>query len=1069
LAADEATVVCELAEVLEKLGRSDQALEGLLAIVEKVPDSTNAHAQARALAAKLGQAGRYLDAVTKAADQLRRANDAPRLADLLLRAGEVSEQDLRDVARATAFYHRVEQTGQRVAEALTGLARVSLKVGDQAEQRRAAAQLRRMSQVASNPAEKADLLFRVAECQFGLQGPGNEGLDALAEAVELSPDLARAMALVEAAHVPDSDLARVMPVYEKVARASSDEHVLLDFYERRAALPGARSEDARDGVELAVSLGEGARAEKLLERAVALARAVPGGLRDATWAILDLVRRLRSRGDFSGVARILEDTREAWPNPRLAPVVREMARAAAEHADSAPAAARLFEHLRTLHPLDREVWEPLLHVYAALGNRAALEALVRELAEKLMARSDRNAARMAWAKFLMGDRKTEEAATAVLREILAEEPGHPEGLMLLADLHERRGEMSRAVAILSEALGSGEGGAAGAGRVALAQRFGDLVKKIDPSEAKKVHRQVLAATIPDAAARRSLQLSLLDLLSGKDELTERAALSEEILTGESEAQAAARALDLAEMRTRLHDEAGTRRALELGRTRCPDSAELFQSLATYYSDRELWPELVELLSREATRVGEVGKASSLLHRAAHIQRDKLRDEAGAARSLRQAMEAAPGDIETLRELTASLVSSGDIAAARSVVTDALAANAQEMRADLLRLRAELAAAGGDEAAAVADMEEALTLGAEDVVEPLSQTLARIAERAAAGGDLVAARAATLRLAELARSQGDEAQADQILFRWIDANPTDREVLQAMRVRFEVEERWEAAVSVWSRLAQVEEGEAKAEAVLAMASACEKIGRGADAIPWLKDALQQMPGHAKLLARLAQLLQASGDAIEAAELQIQMAEGEADKGERYRLLIHAAETLLGAGAFPTAVQALEKAVALQPAERAARTLLVDACIGMGNLERGSDVLAELLVESKSIRAEELAILYQRQARLAAAKGDSDGRLYALKKALDTDRKSVAIATEVADLAEAVGDDDLAMRALRVVTANPIKDAKASALAYFRQARIAHKARDKARAIIFVKRALQEDPEMAEAKALLDELK
>jgi thioredoxin-like negative regulator of GroEL len=268
---------------------------------------------------------------------------------------------------------------------------------------------------------------------------------------------------------------------------------------------------------------------------------------------------------------------------------------------------------------------------------------------------------------------------------------------------------------------------------------------------------------------------------------------------------------------------------------------------------------------------------------------------------------------------------------------------------------------------------------------------------------------------------------------------------------------------------VEEGEAKAEAVLAMASACEKIGRGADAIPWLKDALQQMPGHAKLLARLAQLLQASGDAIEAAELQIQMAEGEADKGERYRLLIHAAETLLGAGAFPTAVQALEKAVALQPAERAARTLLVDACIGMGNLERGSDVLAELLVESKSIRAEELAILYQRQARLAAAKGDSDGRLYALKKALDTDRKSVAIATEVADLAEAVGDDDLAMRALRVVTANPIKDAKASALAYFRQARIAHKARDKARAIIFVKRALQEDPEMAEAKALLDELK
>jgi lipopolysaccharide biosynthesis regulator YciM len=1069
LAADEAAVVCELAEVLEKLGRGDEALEVLLKTVEKVPENATAHTQARALAAKLGQAGRYLDAVTKAADQLRRANDAPRLADLLLRAGEVSEQDLRDVARATAFYHRVEQTGQRVAEALTGLARVSLKVGDQAEQRRAAAQLRRMSQLASNHAEKADLLFRVAECQFGLQGPGNEGLDALAEAVDLSPDLTRAMALVEAAHVPEAELARVMPVYEKVARASSDEHVLLDFYERRAALPGARSEDVRDGVELAVSLGGGARAEKLLERAVALARGVPGGLRDAIWAILDLVRRLRGRGDFTGVTRILEDTREAWPNPRLAPVVREMARAAAEHSESAPAAARLFEHLRTLHPLDREVWEPLLHLYAGLGNQAALESLVRELVEKLMARSDRNAARMAWAKFLMGDSKTEDAAATVLREILAEEPGHPEGLMLLADLHERRGEMSRAVAILSEALAGGEGAATGAGRVSLAQRFGDLAKKIDPSEAKKVYRQVLAAPIPDAAARRSLQLSLLDLLSGKDELAERAALSEEILAGESEAEAAARALDLAEMRTHLHDDAGTRRALELGRSRCPDSADLFRCLSTYYSDRELWPELVELLSREAARVGEVGKASSLLHRAAHIQRDKLRDEAGAARSLRQAMEAAPGDIETLRELTASLASSGDMAAARSVVTDALAGSTQEMRADLLRLRAELVAAGGDEAAAVADMEEALTLGAQDLVEPLSQSLAHIAERATAAGDLQAARAATLRLAELVRSHGDEAQSDQILFRWIDANPTDREVLQVMRIRFEAAERWEAAVSVWSRLAHVEEGEAKAEAVLAMANACEKIGRGADAIPWLKDALHQLPGQAKLLARLAQLLQASGDTIEAAELQIHMAEGEADEGERYRLLIRAAGALLVGGAFPAAVQALEKASPLRPAERAARTLLIDAYIGMGDLERGSDVLAELLVESKTMRAEELAVLYQRQARLAAAKGDSEGQLYALKKALDTDRKSVAIATEVADLAEAAGDDELAMRALRVVTANPIKDAKACAVAYLRQARIAHKSHDKARAIIFVKRALQEDPDLAEAKALLDELK
>jgi hypothetical protein len=57
----------------------------------------------------------------------------------------------------------------------------------------------------------------------------------------------------------------------------------------------------------------------------------------------------------------------------------------------------------------------------------------------------------------------------------------------------------------------------------------------------------------------------------------------------------------------------------------------------------------------------------------------------------------------------------------------------------------------------------------------------------------------------------------------------------------------------------------------------------------------------------------------------------------------------------------------------------------------------------------------------------------------------------------------------VAASPVKDAKVLSLAYLRQARIAHRAKDRARAIIFVKRALQEDPTLEEARALLDELK
>ncbi|HEX7598097.1 MAG TPA: tetratricopeptide repeat protein, partial [Polyangia bacterium] len=490
---------------------------------------------------------------------------------------------------------------------------------------------------------------------------------------------------------------------------------------------------------------------------------------------------------------------------------------------------------------------------------------------------------------------------------------------------------------------------------------------------------------------------------------------------------------------------------------------------TYYSEHELWPELVELLSAEAARVEVPDHAGALLRQVALLQRDKLRDEAGAARTLRKAMEIAPGDMDVLRDLTASLVSSGDTAAARAVVREALATDVLGARPVLLRLRADLAIAGGDEPAAVADMEEALTLGANDVVQPLSESLTRIVERATEAGDLAVARAATLRLAEVAQLSGDQDQAEHILFHWIDTNPGDREVLQVMRTRFEAEERWDASASVWSRLVQIEEGESKAQAVLSLANACEKADRSAEAIYWCKEVLGQMPGHAEVQARLAQLLASSGNAVEAAQLQIDMAEGQTEEGERYQLLVRAAETLLGAQAFPAAVQALERAVTLRPAERSGRALLIDACMGTNELQRAADVLAGLLGESKLIRAEELGALYQRQARLAAAQGDRDGQLQALRKALDTDRKSVAIATEAADLAESVGDDELAMRALRVITANPIKDARSSAMAYYRLGRIAYKARDKARAIIFVKRALQEDPDLAEAHRLLDELK
>ena len=416
--AEEALVVCELATVLEKIGRAEDGLQALLEILVRVPDSVEAHSLTRGLAARLGKAATYLETVTAAADKLRRADDAGCLADLLLRAADVAENDLEALDRAQGFLRRAEQTGRRGAEVMSALARIAARTGDAAEHARAVAGLRRLAEQAASFAEKADLHYRLAEAQMGSAEMRDEGLDALAKAVELLADLPRATAIVENAKVPDAALARVLPVYEKVARAAKDEHVLLDFLERRAALPGVKLGDVREGVELAVSLGEGERAERLLARAVEVARAGSGGLREGIWAVADLARRLRARGDLAGAAHVLDQARDEWANPRLTPLVREIAKAAAASPETIATAARLFEQLRVIYPTDREVWEPLLDLLAKLGDRPELQSLVEDLVEKLMSRGERGAVRMAWARFLLQTGDNGETTSAALRDVL---------------------------------------------------------------------------------------------------------------------------------------------------------------------------------------------------------------------------------------------------------------------------------------------------------------------------------------------------------------------------------------------------------------------------------------------------------------------------------------------------------------------------------------------------------------------------------------------------------------------------------------------------------------------------
>ena len=151
------------------------------------------------------------------------------------------------------------------------------------------------------------------------------------------------------------------------------------------------------------------------------------------------------------------------------------------------------------------------------------------------------------------------------------------------------------------------------------------------------------------------------------------------------------------------------------------------------------------------------------------------------------------------------------------------------------------------------------------------------------------------------------------------------------------------------------------------------------------------------------------------------------------------------------------------------LLSDAHALAGELQEAANLLQPLIAAHKGKASPALSALYVRLARIAARAGDSKTELQALSRALDADKKNGALATELADRAEALQDYDLATKALRIITVHQAAGSLSTAVAFLRQARIAHRRGETDRAVLFARRAVQEaaqdDPVAAESQEFL----
>jgi tetratricopeptide (TPR) repeat protein len=433
----------------------------------------------------------------------------------------------------------------------------------------------------------------------------------------------------------------------------------------------------------------------------------------------------------------------------------------------------------------------------------------------------------------------------------------------------------------------------------------------------------------------------------------------------------------------------------------------------------------------------------------------------------------------LLELIDTLAAAGDLTAAAAELSAAIdGLNADDLaRPELIGRRALLRSRLNDMDGALHDFEDSVAHGRSDLRAPLADHLGKLAMQAAGRGDVPLWRTYRLRIAELRVEIGDIAEARNVLTELLKTDSKDKQTLRAIAHVDELEERWDSASATYRRLVGLEDNEGIVSAALKLLETCEKAGRLADARGGLERARMAAPNDVALRERLAWLYEQLGALKELAELVLEEARATGDVAPRFAGLLRAGHLFLEAGASAestqqvvsaSAVAPLEEAHALRPADLDCTALLSDAYMASGRLQEAQDLLLQVIAGFKGRRARELSAFYHRLARLAEVAGDRNAELQHMTTALDMDAQNPNVAAELSYLAMELGNLEVATRALRQVTMQKTPGPLSKALAYQHLGEIARQQGDLRKAIMLVKRATDEDPNLDSARLLLDQL-
>jgi tetratricopeptide (TPR) repeat protein len=1062
-------LLTDLADLLaDPLERPTEALDALHEAILLAPARRDLIRRARKLAQQTERMNSFVECLTGAVKTLRRKKEADLAADLLLQAGAAVETELEDLNRAAEIYKTAEETGRRTGDALFAIARVATKTGNSEEQRRAFAALKEIATEGEPSPEQADALYRLAELQVDSDEHRSEAIALTQKALALEPRYRDAARIAQAACDAEPQNGAYIEFYEPIANAAGDWEIQLDFLERRTRLPDVTPNQVKEAVDLALAHEQPQRAEKLYQIAVDAAKEREEGIAGAIWAAVGLIGRKQETGDFRGAFALMHEIADHTAPEQLFEVGLSLAKATLDSEEpDLPLAAEIFEFLRLRRPAEPAVWAPLYEVYEKLEAYPQMAELVAATIPELGDLELRNGLRIRHARNLLRLEALPEAGE-MLRDALTDNPEDVEATKLMEETLRKQGDEEALVDFLSSQFEQARTKENTELLVELVPRLGTLLEKMESPDALTVFRIGLEVA-PDNPTMIYLVLERIDT-EDEENAEIRVTLMERYLANATDAeQASPIARELCALREAQEDPEALKTAYELAHKACPQEETFTEKLRNFYVANELHEPLAAVLARDADHVEDPAQAVALLRQSASIYLENLSNYGAAAEVLRKARGFNPKDPTLVSELASCLAGGGDTAGAVTAISEALEQDLEGAdRVQPLLLQADFKIQLNRPGEAVADLEEAYTIDAETVLPHLLTGLETQRTQATESGDDEGRRSATLRLAELLQGTEQTEKALELLQEWVVHQPDDQQALVSLRDLALKTENPEGIITACFRLVFVQQGPKQVEAAVTLAETAFQNERPTDALKPLEHAYAAQPDNPQIKTHLRTVYEQSGAHRQLADMLMTDADATADEEEKYGLLKRAAELYLHSLNDPaTAIGPVTQLKEMRPDDLQITLLLVDVLIAANELDKASEIL-QPAIEAHKRPSPELGALLLRLARVAGASGNSADQMKWLKKAFSVARKSGEVAVEVARVAEEIEDYDLALKALRTISLGKKEAPISRAEAFLWEAKIEVTRGNRAKALLQLKKALKEDPEMSEAQQLKEEL-